>query len=105
MGHVSYNYRDNYGNNYLQIKEIVRTIFSRLNNFQIDRNITKISVKDNIAEVEMFVSVIASAGEDRGYILGDAGQAAEIKVFFEKSSYKWLITKVEGVFEQSRGAF
>lgn len=105
MEYVSYNYRDDYGSGYIQIKKILQTVFNRLNDIKIERNITKISVRENFAEAELDVRVIASEGENRGYIIGDAGQAAAIKIFFEKSSYKWLITKVEGVFETSRNAF
>ncbi len=105
MEQVSYNYTDDYGNGYFQVKKIAETAFKRLHDLKIERSITKISVKENSAEVELSVRVIATSGEDRGYIIGDAGQAANIKVFFEKSTYKWLITKVEGVFEKSGGAF
>ncbi|MBI4679740.1 MAG: hypothetical protein HY753_00635 [Nitrospirae bacterium] len=105
MEYVSYNYRDDYGASYIQIKKILQTLLSRLNDIKIERNITKISLRENFAEAELDVRVIALEGENRGYIIGDAGQAAAIKIFFEKSSYKWLITKVEGVFETSRSAF
>lgn len=105
MEYVSYNYRDDYGSSYIQIKKILQTVLSRLNDIKIERTITKISVRENFAEAELDVRVIASEGEHRGYIIGDAGQAAAIKIFFEKSSYKWLIIKVEGVVEKSRSAF
>lgn len=105
MEYVSYNYRDDYGSSYIQIKKILQTVLSRLNDIKIERTITKISLRENFAEAELDVRVIASEGENRGYIIGDAGQAAAIKIFFEKSSYKWLIIKVEGVFETSRSAF
>ena len=105
MEYVSYNYRDDYGASYIQIKKILQTVLSRLNDIKIERTITKISLRENFAETELDVRVIASEGENRGYIIGDPGQAAAIKIFFEKSSYKWLIIKVEGVFEKSRSAF
>ena len=104
MEYVSYNYRDDYGASYIQIKKILQTVLSRLNDIKIERTITKISLRENFAEAELDVRVIASEGENRGYIIGDAGQAAAIKIFFEKSSYKWLIIKVEGVFETTRSA-
>jgi hypothetical protein len=89
----------------LIFQQAVKTPILTLNDIKIERTITKISVRENFAEAELDVRVIASEGEHRGYIIGDAGQAAAIKIFFEKSSYKWLITKVEGVFEKGRGAF
>lgn len=105
MAHVAYHYRDDYGNGYLQVQEILQTAFNRLNDLEVERHITSVSVEDNSAAVELSVRVIASEEKNRGYLIGDAGQAATIKVFFEKISHKWLITKVEGVFEKSHGAF
>ncbi len=99
MEFISYNYRDDYGNGYLQLKKTFQTAFKHLNNIDIERNIIKISVKDTLAEAELSIRVLASEGEERGYIIGDAGNAKTIKVFFEKSPYKWLITKVDGVFD------
>ena len=93
---LSYNYMDDYGNSYLQIKGKMQTVFRRLNEIEVERDIVKISIAEDHAEAELSVRVIASEGEDRGYIIGNAGTADRIKVFFEKSPYKWLITKVEG---------
>lgn len=99
MGFISYNYMDDYGNGYLKLKKTFLTVFKRLNDIDIERNIIKISVKDKLAEAELLIRVLASEGEERGYIIGNAVNAKTIKVFFEKSPYKWLITKVEGVFD------
>lgn len=99
MDVISFNYKDDYGNGYLQIKKTAELAFRRLNDIEIEKNILAILVKEDNAEVELSVRVIASSieGEGRGYIIGDAGKAERIKVFFEKSPHKWLVTKVEGV--------
>jgi len=102
---ISFNYKDDYGNGYLQIKKTMEMVFKRLNGIEIEKNIIKISVKEDSAEAELSVRVNASRhgeateGEEKGYVIGDAGKAETIKVFFENSPHKWLITKVEGVFE------
>ncbi len=95
---VSYNYIDDYGNSYLMLKKRMQSVFGRLDDIEIERSIIKISVKDSDAEAELSVRVSVSEGEDRVYIIGDAGMAQTIKVFFKKSPYKWLITEVEGMF-------
>lgn len=102
MEFISYNYSDAYGNGYLHIKKTMQNVFTHLNNIETERNINKISVKESYAEAELSVRVTASEGGSRGYIVGDAGKAETIKVFFEKSPHKWLITKVEGVFDERR---
>lgn len=101
MEFISYNYRDDYGNGYLQIKKTMQAAFKRLNDIEVERDIIKISVNESFAETELSVRVIASENKDRGYIIGDAGNPATIKVFFEKSPHKWLITKVKGVFNET----
>lgn len=98
MEFVSYNYRDDYGNSYLLLKKRMQSVFGRLDDLEIESNIVKISVKDSDAEAELSVRVSVSEGEDRVYIIGDAGMAQTIKVFFKKSPHKWLITEVEGIF-------
>lgn len=106
---VSYNYSDAFGNNYLRLKKTLQTVFKRLDDIDIEKTITGITVDGKRAETELDVRVIASsssrAGQseyDRGYILGDAGEAARIKVYFEKPSYTWLITGVEGIDKKNR---
>jgi hypothetical protein len=101
---VSYNYRDAFGNNYLRLKKTLQTVFRRLDEIDIERSIKGISVEGKRAEAELDVRVIANSSSragrsdyDRAYILGDAGEAARIKVLFEKPSYTWLIMSVEGV--------
>jgi hypothetical protein len=98
MEFVSYNYRDDYGNSYLLLKKRMQSVFGRLDDVEIERSIVKISVMDSDAEAELSVRVSVSEGEDRVYIIGDAGMSQSIKVFLKKSPYKWLITEVEGMF-------
>ncbi len=105
MGFISYNYRDKYGNGYLKLKKTLQTVFRRLDSIDIERNIKGISVNDKLAEAEISIRVLVSrhggspvaTKNEKEYIIGDAGNSRTIKVFFEKTSYKWLITKVDGV--------
>lgn len=97
MESVSYNYRDDHGNNYLVLKKRLETAFKRLDNIDIEKNIRKISVSGSLAEADLLVRVLASKGGETGYIIGDAIEAQKIKIFFTKTSYNWLITKVEGI--------
>lgn len=101
MSHVSYNYLDDYGNGYLQIKNIMQTAFQYLDDIEVEKDIIKILVKEHDAEAHLSVRVLASQKEDRGYIVGDAGRAQKIKVFLEKPVNRWLVTKVEGLFDDN----
>ncbi len=97
---ISYNYLDDFGNGYLQIKKIMQMVFRRLNKIDIERNILKLAVRENKADAELSVRVIASEDGDIGYIIGDAGSPETIRIYFEKSSNTWLITKTGGIFNR-----
>ncbi len=103
MKHISYNYMDDHGNSYLQLKNTLQTVFKYVDDIEVEKDIIEILVEKNSAEVVLSVSVLASEGEDRGYIIGDAVRAETVKVFFEKSPHKWLITRVEGLFSKVHG--
>jgi len=95
---ISFNYRDDYGNSYLILKKRMEIVFKRLDDIEIEKNLLKITVQDKTAEAEMNVKVIATEGATREYIIGDSVTWQGIKVYFEKSPYKWKITKVTGLF-------
>lgn len=95
MAAVSYNYKDDEGNGYIQIKEIMTAVFKHLDDIEIEREIARISVSEDNGEAELSLRVVASAGEERGYVIGDAAKYEGVKVFFEKSPYKWLVTKIK----------
>jgi len=96
--YISYNYRDDYGSSYLILKKRMQIVFKRLDDIEIEKNLLRITVQEKIAEAELNVKVIASEGASREYIIGDAVTWQGIKVYFEKSPYKWEIVKVSGLF-------
>jgi len=104
MDAISFNYSDDYGNNYLLIKNRMQSAFKRFDNIAIEKSINRISVKDDNAEAELLFRVSVSAGEEREYIIGDAGEPQTVVVYFSKSSYKWLIIQVDGVFEKNKNS-
>jgi hypothetical protein len=105
MKHISYNYKDDYGGSYLNLKKRMQIVFKNLDEIDITKDIVKISVEGAHAEAELNVRVIASQGDNRGYIIGDAVEAQTIKIYFEKSPYKWKVTKVDGVFDYYQPIF
>ncbi len=99
MRYISYNYNDDYGGSYLFLRKRLEIVFKTLDDIDVEKDIMKISVRETQAQAELRVRVIASKGDNRGYIIGDAGKTQTIKVYFEKSPYKWKIIKVDGVFD------
>jgi hypothetical protein len=101
MEHISYNYSDDHGGSYLIVKRRMEYIFKSLNDIQIEKDLINLSVNGTYAEAKFMVRVMASRGDTRGYILGDAVNREKIKVYFEKTGYEWKVIKTEGIFGQT----
>ncbi|MBI5663951.1 MAG: hypothetical protein HZC49_02500 [Nitrospirae bacterium] len=102
MEHISYNYRDDYGGSYLALKKRAEMVFSRFNDFEITADVMRISVDGERAEAQLKVSIIATEDGRRGYFIGDAEKARDVRVLLEKSSYGWEIINI-GLDGQGEG--
>lgn len=97
MSKVSFNYRDEYGFTYLYIRESMKTVFQRMSNIRVERENLVVNVKGKSATADMDVRVIASEGDDTGYIMGDASAPVHLIFTLEKERTKWLIVKTQGL--------
>ncbi len=95
MENISYNYTDDYGNNYLLLKKRMQMIFKRFDDIEIEKEFNEILVDGKNAEVMIIARVIATDDTERGYIIGDAIDPETIKVYLEKIPYIWRIRKVD----------
>ena len=101
MEYLSFNYSDDYGNSYLLLKKRLSKLLDRFSDFEITADVMGIEIDENTAKVDLKLSVIASEGDDRGYLIGDAGWPQDIKAYFEKTrSLQWKIMRIER-FEQN----
>lgn len=96
MSKVSYNYRDDYGMTYLYLKETLKRQFDALSDIAVEYENLKITVSENTAIAEIDLRVIATVGNDTGYIIGDVKAPLRLKFTLEKERTKWLIVKSEG---------
>jgi hypothetical protein len=94
---VSFNYRDEYGLTYLYMKELMKSVFQRMSDIKIEYENLMIKVNDKTATADMDVRIIATIGNDTGYILGDLPKPVHLKFTLEKVRTKWLVTKTEGL--------
>lgn len=95
MEHISFNYHDNYGGSYLQFKKRAEMSFSSYDDFEIELDRIKIDFHEQEATVGLNVSIIASAGNERGYLIGDAAGFQKMAVYLEKTAYDWKVVKIE----------
>ncbi len=97
MSKVSFNYRDEYGSTYLYVKESMKSVFQRMSDIKIEYENLIVNVKGKSATAEIDVRVIASIGDNTGYIMGDLSKPVHLTFTLEKERTKWLIVKTEGL--------
>jgi len=111
MSKVSFAYRDDYGVTYLYLKEILKREFDRLSDIQVEYGELKIEIikkggtqgerrspdAPDMAMAELDIRVVATAGTETGYLLGDVKTPVHVKFTLEKERMKWLIVKAEGI--------
>ncbi|PKL51865.1 MAG: hypothetical protein CVV37_04175 [Nitrospira bacterium HGW-Nitrospira-1] len=97
MSKVSFNYTDEQGLTYLFIKKEMGNVFQQMSGIKIEYEIISITVKDATAAADLDIRVIASYGQDTGYVVGDAAKPAHTRFFLEKERTKWLVSKTNGV--------
>ena len=97
MSKVSFNYHDEYGMNYLYIKESMKSVFQQMNDIKIEYENLKIKVNKKNATADMDVRILATIGNDTGYIFGDLAKPVHLTFTLEKGRAKWLVTKTEGL--------
>lgn len=97
MSKVSFHYRDEYGLSYLSVKEILKSVFRQTEDIKIEYEHVNITVSDDTATADMDVLVLATIGNNTGYILGDLSEQAHLTFTLEKARTKWLVIKTEGL--------
>jgi hypothetical protein len=97
MSKVSFNYTDEYGFNYIYIKESMKRVFQQMTDIKIEYENLTITVSDTHAKAEMDIRVLATLGSERGYILGDLPNPVHLTFSLEKERTKWMVTKTEGM--------
>lgn len=97
MSKVSFNYSDEYGLTYLYLKESIKSVFQQMSDIKVEYENLEIKVNDKVATADMDVRIIATIGNDTGYIFGDLPKPVHLKFTLEKERTKWLVTKTEGL--------
>lgn len=97
MSKVSFHYYDEYGMNYISVKESMKRFFQQVSDIKIEYENLRIRVNNKKATADMDVRIIATIGSDTGYIFGDLPKPVHLRFTLEKERTKWLVTKTEGL--------
>jgi hypothetical protein len=104
MSKVSYNYRDDYGMTYLSVKEFIKRKMGILSDIEVEYDGPEIMIEKERAEAVLSVRVVATSGNETGYILGNIKDPLRLRFTIEKERGKWFIVKTEG-FEMVSGVW
>ncbi|MGQ9571423.1 MAG: hypothetical protein ACUVUQ_11420 [Thermodesulfovibrionales bacterium] len=97
MSKISYNYQDEYGMNYLSLKESIKSVFKKISDIKVEYENLKIKVNKETASADIDVRILATEGNETGYILCDLAKPVYLRFTLEKERTKWLVTKTEGL--------
>ena len=97
MSKVSFNYSDDHSMTYLTIKDGMKKVFQQMDSISVEYEIKNIEIRDKAALVELDLRVVASFGQDTGYVLGDIDKPAHMTFYLDKERGKWLVGKTKGI--------
>jgi hypothetical protein len=97
MSKVSFNYCDEYGLTYLYLKELIKSVFQQMDDIKVEYENVKIAVHNDTATAHMDVLILATIGNDTGYIMGDLTEPAHLTFTLDKEKTKWFVIKTEGL--------
>jgi hypothetical protein len=100
MGKISFNYRDDYGMTYLTLRETLKREFQRLSDIGVEYGDLNVRVEDATALAEVALRVVATSGNETGYIVGDIRTPLPLRFTLERERTKWLVVKAEGFGDQ-----
>ena len=96
MSKVSYNYRDDYGMTYLSVKEFIKRKMGILSDIEVEYDGPEIMIEKERAEAVLSVRVVATSGNETGYIIGTIKDPLRFRFTLEKERGKWFIVKTDG---------
>jgi hypothetical protein len=97
MSKVSFNYRDENGMTYLYIKKLMKSVFRQMGDIKIEYENLEIKINDKNATADTDLRIVATVGNNTGYIMGDLAKPAHLRFILEKERGKWLVAKTEGL--------
>jgi hypothetical protein len=91
MSKVSYNYRDDNGMTYLSVREFIKREMGILSDIEVEYDGPEIRIEKERAEAVLEVRVVATSGNETGYIIGTIKDPLRLRFILEKERGKWLI--------------
>ena len=104
MDNFSLQYKDDYGTNYIFVKQVVKNSFEKYDKFEsVIENVVASTYKDEQgnkrADVNMDVFVTGFKGGIPTELIGETGHLENIDITLQKSLGSWKIIRIVGIDE------
>jgi hypothetical protein len=97
MSHVSRQYLDENGLNYLAVRRVLGWAFNRFDGFDVRLRDVTIDVGDGSAIARGVLQVLVVQEGDNAYLIGDAGMPESVTISLLKGPLGWSVTSVNGI--------
>lgn len=102
MEHISKHYKDDSGNSYLIIYQLIKNHTKELESLSAEVNVLGVSVSDKKAEAQIKLIVQARKRGEIYYLLGKEDLPEYPRLFFAKEGFSWRLVKVSGIKGESQ---
>jgi len=102
MEHISKHYKDDSGNTYLIIYQLIKNNTKELDALSAEVSVLGVSVRDKKAEAQIKLMVQARKRGEIYYLLGKEDLPEFPRLFFAKEGFSWKLVKVSGIKGESQ---
>jgi hypothetical protein len=97
MSHVSQQYLDDNGLNYLAVRRVLDWAFNRFDGFDVRLRDVAIDVGDGSAIARGVLQMLVLQEGDNTYLIGDAGMPESVTISLLKGPLGWNVTGLDGI--------
>lgn len=97
MSHVSQQYLDDNGLNYLAVRRVLDWVFNRFDGFDVRLRDVAIDVGDRSAIARSVLQMLVVQDGDNTYLIGDAGMPESVTISLLKRPLGWNVTSLNGI--------
>lgn len=97
MSHVSQQYLDDNGLNYLAVRRVLDWAFNRFDGFDVRLRDVAIDVGDRSTIARGVLQMLVVQDGDNTYLIGDAGMPESVTISLLKRPLGWNVTSLNGI--------
>lgn len=97
MAHVSRQYLDENGLNYLAVRRVLGFAFNRFEAIDVRLREVRIDIEDGSASARGMLQVLVAQQANNAYLIGEPGLPDPVTITLVKGALGWRVTSVNGI--------